>query len=196
VASNTNRGVAGNGVDFQPVPGIKGFLHANVVVNTRYLGKEHPTTEKDIESIYSIDDGSTWQSLTAPSVDSFGNTVTCGTKKVYTTRFNKQTCKLHIHSYTDKYTMSIKSNVSSGLMIAYGNTGDKLTKIENCNTYLSLDGGKTWAEIEKSPQHWFLTINCRAIANYGGIIVLADFMPTMTLKYSSDFGLSWYVILM
>ncbi len=53
------------------------------------------------------------------------------------------------------------------------------------NTYLSRDGGKTWAEIAQG-------LHVYEFGNYGALIVMApDMKPTKHVMYSWDEGLTW-----
>ncbi len=56
------------------------------------------------------------------------------------------------------------------------------------NTYLSRDGGLTWAEIMKGPHIYEL-------GDHGGLIVMAmNMQPTTEILYSFNEGKTWHTM--
>lgn len=172
VLSNSNRG-ANAKVDLEHIPGIRGLLVANIVSNSRLVSQGSP---KRIESLISFDDTSSWRAIAAPLTDSLGNPITC---------IGTSSCFLHLHSFSDNSMNNYFRNVSAGMMLAVGNVGDRLLDFKMGDIFGTLDGGRTWREIAKGSHKW-------TIANFGGIIVLADDATPMTsVTYSWDFGNHW-----
>jgi hypothetical protein len=77
-----NKGASNRKVDLELMPEMQGILFANVVTNYRSLDYG---VQKQIESLFSFDDGFTWQSIAAPPVDSNGVPITCKTTNVIVT---------------------------------------------------------------------------------------------------------------
>lgn len=68
-----------------------------------------------------------------------------------------------------------------------GNVGKSLQRFnpDKLNTYLSRDGGVTWAEVKKGPHIY-------EYGDHGGLIVMAPTSaPTSEVYYSYDEGLTW-----
>ncbi|KAJ3028520.1 UNVERIFIED_CONTAM: vacuolar protein sorting/targeting protein PEP1 [Siphonaria sp. JEL0065] len=161
-------------VDFEKMRGIPGVVLANKVTNALDIsaGKKH------ITSMISYDDGSTWTTLTPPSVDSDGNPFDCGSD-----------CTLNIYckiSGSNSGRSSIHSSAhAAGLMVAVGSVGEQLDEYKDSNMYLTKDAGRTWSEIRKDAHKW-------AIGDHGAMIVMVnDEEATNTLIYSWNFGESW-----
>jgi hypothetical protein len=174
ILANSNRG-SGNEVDFQKFPGLEGISIANTVTNAEYLSSGVP---KNIASLISFDDGSTWASITAPKVDVNNNPIDC-----------TGTCSLHLHLESDikmnRMLAPFGTEGSAGLLVAVGNVGESLGPYNSGNMYLTRDGGQNWNEIHKGTFLW-------TIADYGGLLVLVeDQKATDSVTYSWDFGRSW-----
>jgi Sortilin, neurotensin receptor 3,/Sortilin, neurotensin receptor 3, C-terminal len=80
--------------------------------------------------------------------------------------------------------MSFHSNISSGMVLAMGNVGDRLLDIEKGNLYMTIDGGKSWNEIAKGRHIW-------AVGNFGGLVVIAPTDMTTGIQYSWNLGEDW-----
>ena len=67
-----------------------------------------------------------------------------------------------------------------------GNEGENLSyKDEDINTYISVDGGKSWREIFKGSKIY-------EIGDYGGLIVVADNREeTNKIYFSWNYGDKW-----
>jgi hypothetical protein len=73
------------------------------------------------------------------------------------------------------------------LLQAVGNVGTSLAPYAQGDTFLSRDGGRTWAEAHKGAHVW-------AVGDSGALVVLACVgAPTDRVLYSTDEGLSWRV---
>ncbi|KAJ7733832.1 hypothetical protein B0H14DRAFT_3517289 [Mycena olivaceomarginata] len=158
-------------VDFEKVSGLEGIAFANVVADPR-----------ELQSRITHNDGATWTPLVPPQTDSLGNNyagcASAGTR-----------CALHIHGSamrTDpRATYSTPAAV--GLLLAVGNVGASLAPYAQGDTFLSRDGGRTWAEAHKGAHVW-------AVGDSGALVVLAGVgAPTDRVLYSTDEGLSWRV---
>ncbi|KAL2911737.1 vacuolar protein sorting/targeting protein PEP1 [Polyrhizophydium stewartii] len=179
----THRGGARNLVDFEKVQGIPGIILANVV------GRPNTAQSGKAQTVMSYDDGSTWVSLTAPTLDSTGARMDCGAGALAGATADVP-CRLHLHGISaTKATPGIgihhSTNGSAGLLVGVGNAGESLLDYNLGNVFLSRDAGRTWTEVLKDAHKW-------AIADYGGLIVMVnDERPVDSLWYSWDFGSSW-----
>ncbi|KAG0203863.1 vacuolar protein sorting/targeting protein PEP1 [Mortierella sp. NVP41] len=154
-------------VDWEKIGGIDGVVLANQLMNPGTLAKDG---KKNIRSLVSFNDGATWNPLRAPQGD-------C----------NDNDCSLHLHSVTDYNgpgaVFSAPSSV--GLVMGVGNVGKYLLPLENAQTYLSRDAGKTWRRVSD-------TASIYEFGDEGGVIVLVDpNTPTQEVSFSYDFGSTW-----
>ncbi|PKY15605.1 Oligoxyloglucan reducing end-specific cellobiohydrolase, partial [Rhizophagus irregularis] len=166
ILDNTNRNVFGN-VDFEKVQGLDGIILANQVVNIDEL---NDYVKKRIITKISYDDGSHWKRLRFNGGDS-----SC------------QDCHLNLHGRTDiRGPGSIFSAPSAvGLLIGVGNFGPHLLPYNECNTFMSRDGGRIWKEIRRGPSLY-------EFGDQGTIIVVVDNeAPTDHVRYSWDYGENW-----
>lgn len=79
-------------------------------------------------------------------------------------------CSLHLNSYStgNRFGPVYSTKNSVGLILGTGNIGKYLTKhADEINTFLSLDGGKTWKEIKKGSHIY-------DVGDHGGIIIIAS----------------------
>ncbi|KAL0567823.1 vacuolar protein sorting/targeting protein PEP1 [Marasmius crinis-equi] len=168
---NVNRNEAGF-VDFEKIIGLDGIALVNVVSNA-----DRPQARKELQTRITHNDGGTWKPLNRPEVDSLGQEYECNDAK----------CNLHIHGYTDRRdaraTFSSPSIV--GLIMAVGNIGHSLLPYDQCDTFLSRDGGFTWKEVRKDAHLW-------EFGDSGSILVMVnDEEATDVVLYSTDQGGSW-----
>ena len=86
-----------------------------------------------------FDKGGIWKPVEAPWTDSKGKRIICENKD----------CSLHLNSFgSHNFGPFYSVDNSIGLIIATGNVGDYLsTRADEINTFLSRDGGLTWAEV-------------------------------------------------
>ncbi|KAJ2358042.1 vacuolar protein sorting/targeting protein PEP1 [Coemansia sp. RSA 2618] len=163
VLQHTNRSPSG-AVDVERVAGLRGMLLANRVGNADALGR--PGVHKRLHTVASWDDGRTWHAL-PPPVDA-----TC------------EDCALHLYGPAIIGTTHFGAAAAPGTLIGVGSVGSHLGRYTEARTYMSRDGGVTWADVGAEAQH--------ALADHGALAVLVpDATPTDTLRYSADGGASW-----
>ncbi|KAJ7145743.1 signal sequence binding protein [Mycena epipterygia] len=170
---NVNRDERGY-VDFEKVVGLDGIVLINVVSNP---DEAVLTGRKVLQSRITHNDGGTWKPLDPPTHDSNDNKYPCTTTH----------CALHIHGYTERLDplATYSSSAVVGLILAVGNVGESLAPYDQCNTFLSRDGGFTWEEVHKDAHIW-------KVGDSGSVLVIAnDEEPTNHILFSTDEGLSW-----
>ncbi|KAJ3114588.1 vacuolar protein sorting/targeting protein PEP1, partial [Physocladia obscura] len=177
IFSYSNRNEKGF-VDFEKMKGIPGVILANTVLNPLDIS----STNKQIASRISFDDGSTWTKLNAPKLDSLGDSISCDSD-----------CSLHIFGKisgsdeSDRLSggkSSIHSSAyAAGVMVAVGSVGEHLEKYVDSNMFLTKDAGRTWSEIRKDAHKW-------AIGDHGAMIVIVN-DEIVTNNYSWDYGNNW-----
>ncbi|KAI7818042.1 hypothetical protein BC939DRAFT_464145 [Gamsiella multidivaricata] len=164
---NTNRNEM-QLVDWEKIGGIEGVILANQVINTASLAKDGG---KHIRTLVSFNDGGTWNPIRAPAGSN------C----------DSDDCFLHLHSVTDYDGPGAVFSASSsvGLVMGVGNVGRYLQPLENSQTYLSRDAGRTWRKVsDKKSLYEF--------GDEGGVLVLIDpSTPTQEASFSYDFGSTW-----
>jgi len=152
--------------DFQRSQSLSGVIQANVVSNPEQVELGLP---KQLKTVISFDDGSTFHSIAPPSMASCQHTVECA---------------LHLHSQAER-TRLMSSSGAPGLMMRVGSIGDWLSPYEECNTYLTRDGGLTWAEARRGPHLY-------EFGDHGALSVMVnDKDPTDHVRYSWDEGATW-----
>lgn len=149
----TNRDSLG-AVEFKRVAGMTGVILINQVSNPKELGIGSNVAKK-IVTLFSLDNGASWEQIKPPSHDSNGD-VYCADKS--------ETCKLNLHLKSVAYHSN--SN-AAGVVIAVGSVGKHLLPYNDCDTFLSRDSGVTWSEMRKNAHIW-------AIGDHGGVIVLTN----------------------
>ncbi|KAK3827592.1 MAG: hypothetical protein J3Q66DRAFT_393923 [Benniella sp.] len=164
---NTNRNIK-QLVDWGKIGGIEGVILANQVINIDSLARDGA---KHVRTLVSFNDGGSWAPIRAPT-DS---------------NCRSDECSLHLHSVTDYNgpgaVFSAPSSV--GLVMGVGNVGKYLLPLENSQTYLSRDAGRTWKQVSNKRQLY-------EFGDEGGVLVLADpSAPTGEILYSYDFGSTW-----
>lgn len=171
--SDVNRNAAGF-VDYDRMEGIEGVLLANTVHNP------DSKDAKKLKTQISFNDGSQWSYLPPPLVDSEGKKYACIGGSL-------AKCSLNLHGFTERpdYRDTYSSTSAVGLLIGVGNVGETLDSYENAATFLSTDGGVTWAEIRKGVYQW-------EYGDQGTILVLVSAITeTDEIVYSTDEGKSW-----
>ena len=75
---------------------------------------------------------------------------------------------LHIYSSNGAFPPPYSQESAVGLVMGVGNVGKSLQRFnpDKLNTYLSRDGGVTWAEVKKGPHIY-------EYGDHGGLIVMA-----------------------
>lgn len=173
---DTNRNEMGF-VDYERVYGIEGIGIANVVMNAADVeGRGEP---KQLKSLITFDDGSSWQPLRAPEVDSGGARVSCKPDDV-------DTCSLHLHSVTNTHNFGrIFSSPAPGFVMGVGSIGNSLLPYEESDTFLSTDGGITWKMIRRDAYKY-------EFGDSGSILVIVNDEEGVTkVRYSTDLGEHW-----
>ncbi|KAG1747763.1 uncharacterized protein EDB91DRAFT_1245255 [Suillus paluster] len=163
---DTNRNMAGY-VDYETIYGVEGVGIANVVANAQDV--ERKMAAKQIRSMITFNDGSSWAPLRAPSGD-------C----------SDDTCSLHLHSVTDMHNYGpVFSSPAPGFVMGVGSVGKTLAPYEECNTYLSTDAGLTWSRAHEGAYQY-------EFGDSGSIIVIVNNeQPTDSIMYSTDMGQTW-----
>ena len=99
--------------------------------------------------------------LKAPTEDSEGNPIKC---------YIEEDCSLHLQIYSSNgiFPPPYSQDSAVGVIMGVGNIGRQLDrfKVDRMNTYLSRDGGMTWAEVRKGSHIY-------EIGDHGGLIVMA-----------------------
>ncbi|KAJ7120090.1 Oligoxyloglucan reducing end-specific cellobiohydrolase [Mycena epipterygia] len=169
---NTNRNEMGF-VDYELVAGVWGFGLVNVVANAEYVeGRGEP---KQLKSLMTFDDGSSWAPIRAPK----DIAMECNPD-------DAESCSFHLHSPTTPLTFGQTSTpFGPGLIAAVGSVGKYLLPSEDCDTFLSTDGGVTWSMISKGPHKY-------SFGNSGSVLVaIPDEQGISDLHYSLDSGKTW-----
>lgn len=175
---DTNRNEMGF-VDYERIYGLEGVGIANVVLNAEAVeGRNEP---KQLKSLITFDDGSTWSPIRAPSTDSGGQRVQCKPDDV-------DICSLHLHSVTTPHNFGrIFSSPAPGFVMAVGSIGKSLLPYEESDTFMSSDGGLTWKMIRADAHKY-------EFGDSGSILVIVnDEDGVSDIRYSLDLGKSWYV---
>ena len=173
---DTNRNENGF-VDYERLYGIDGVGLANVVANVKDV--ELGRTRKLLKTQITHNDGRTWDYLKPPAIDSDGNQIICKLA-------DQETCSLHLHSVTNPHNFGrIFSSPAPGLVMGVGSVGEYLEPYEECDTFLSADGGDTWQMIQRAAHKY-------EFGDQGSIVVVVnDEDITDSIMYSLDLGKSW-----
>ncbi|KAG2364310.1 vacuolar protein sorting/targeting protein 10 [Suillus spraguei] len=163
---DTNRNMMGY-VDYETIYGVEGVGIANVVANAQDVERKMST--KQLRSVITFNDGSSWDPLVAPSG-------TCSSKP----------CSLHLHSVTDMHNYGpIFSSPAPGFVMGVGSVGKVLAPYAESNTYMSTDAGLTWSMVHEGPFQY-------EFGDSGSVIVVVDDeQPTDSILYSTDMGQNW-----
>ncbi|KAI0653007.1 Oligoxyloglucan reducing end-specific cellobiohydrolase [Cubamyces menziesii] len=172
---DTNRNDMGY-VDFENIYGVEGVGLANVVANAKDVEARRAT--KQLQTRITFDDGRTWSRLKPPAVDNEGDKIHC--------RPDDEDCSLHLHSVTLPHNFGrVFSSPAPGLVMGVGSIGDYLQPYEECDTFLSTDGGIHW-QMVRSDAHKY------EFGDQGSILVTVnDEEVTQSVSYSTDFGKTW-----
>ncbi|KAF8887404.1 Oligoxyloglucan reducing end-specific cellobiohydrolase [Infundibulicybe gibba] len=172
---DTNRNEMGF-VDFEKIYGIDGIGMSNVVANAQEV--EGRRAQKQLKSVITFDDGSSWAPIKAPSTDNEGHRI-CDP-------VDTDTCSLHFHSVTTPHNFGrIFSSPAPGIVMAVGSVGEYLRPYEDCDTFLSTDAGVTWQMIRKDAHKY-------EFGDQGSILVVINDEDSVdTIRYSLDLGKTW-----
>ncbi|KAI0676132.1 Oligoxyloglucan reducing end-specific cellobiohydrolase [Trametes maxima] len=172
---DTNRNEVGY-VDFETIYGVEGVGLVNVVSNAKDVDGRR--AHKQLQTRITFDDGRTWSRLRPPSRDSEGHSISCNTAD--------DDCSLHLHSVTLPHNFGrVFSSPAPGLVMGVGSIGRYLQPYEECDTFLSTDGGITWQMVRQDAHKY-------EFGDQGSILVTVnDEEGVDSLSYSTDFGKSW-----
>ncbi|TFK75051.1 Oligoxyloglucan reducing end-specific cellobiohydrolase [Pluteus cervinus] len=173
---DTNRNDFGF-VDFEKIYGIDGIGLANVVSNAQEVeGRGAP---KQIRTLITFDDGSSWGRLKPPTVDSEGKRIHCNPD-------DADKCSLHLYSVTSPHNFGrIFSSPAPGFVMAVGSIGESLRAYEECDTFLSIDAGNSWKMVRKDAHKY-------EFGDKGSILVIVnDEEGVDKVRYSLDLGKTW-----
>ncbi|KAG0173404.1 vacuolar protein sorting/targeting protein PEP1 [Apophysomyces sp. BC1034] len=169
----TNRNAMGI-VDFERVQGVEGIMVANVVVNHEQV--ERGNAKKEIQTRMSFDDGATWNGIKNVK-NSEGRDMPCSDHE----------CTLHMHSVTTPHNNGqvFSSNTAVGVMMGVGNFGRNLLEYDECDTFLSVDGGLSWKMVREGAHKY-------EFGDMGSVLVLVDDEKfTDHIWWSKDRGNNW-----
>ncbi|KAF7724908.1 vacuolar protein sorting/targeting protein PEP1 [Apophysomyces ossiformis] len=169
----TNRNIMGI-VDFERMQGVEGIMIANIVANHEQV--ERANSKKEIQTRMSFDDGATWKPIKNVK-DIEGRDMPCSDGQ----------CALHMHSVTSPHNSGqvFSSNSAVGVLMGVGNFGRSLLEYDECDTYLSVDGGLNWKMVREGAHMY-------EFGDMGSILVLVDDEKvTDHVWWSKDRGNSW-----
>lgn len=126
--------------------------------------------------------GGRWQLIPAPSKDHKGKDVHCDTSSL-------SSCSLHLHNVVQPHNSGkVFSSTAPGLVMGVGSIGDRLLDYDECDTFLSTDGGVSWRMVEDGAHKY-------EFGDQGSLLLMIeDEEPTDELKYSWDMGKTWFVL--
>jgi hypothetical protein len=154
----------------------------NYVHNAREIDTGGRNAKPELKTLITYDDGTSWNSLTAPARDMHNNTYEC-----HSAANNTETCSLHLHVFSERTSLETPLR-PPGFIMAVGSVSKTLLDYEESDMYLSRDAGVSWKQVRRGAHKY-------AFGDQGNIIVLVDDeKPTDHLRYSIDSGESWYVL--
>lgn len=156
-------------IDFERIQGVEGVMVANVVANPL-------ESSKKLQTRMSFDDGATWNPISKNVVNAQGQPLACSGE-----------CALHLHSVTSAHNMGqvFSSRTAVGVVMGVGNYGDQLLDYDECDTYLSTDGGLTWKMVREGAHMY-------EFGDMGSVLVMVDDeKETNHVWWSKDRGNSW-----
>ncbi|MBW0519773.1 hypothetical protein O181_059488 [Austropuccinia psidii MF-1] len=173
---HTSRSLSGI-VDYEKIVSIEGISIANTILNVQEL--ESRKEEKKTQSKITFDDGAHWSLIRAPINDINGKKFDCDTSDLLS-------CALHLHSVTQPHNFGkVFSTPSPGIIMGVGNVGEYLLPYNECDTFLSIDGGLNWKMVKEGARKY-------EIGDQGGLlVVIDDEESTDEVDYSFDFGVTW-----
>ncbi|KAH9852157.1 Oligoxyloglucan reducing end-specific cellobiohydrolase [Lenzites betulinus] len=172
---DTNRNDMGY-VDFENIYGVEGVGLANIVANAKDV--DYRRAFKQLQTRITFDDGRTWSRLKPPAVDLNRDKIHCNPDNV--------DCSLHLHSVTLPHNFGrVFSSPAPGFVMGVGSIGEHLLPYEECDTFLSSDGGITWRMVRQDAHKY-------EFGDQGSILVTVnDEEGADSIDYSTDFGETW-----
>ncbi|KAI0630633.1 Oligoxyloglucan reducing end-specific cellobiohydrolase [Trametes polyzona] len=172
---DTNRNDMGY-VDFENIYGIEGVGLANIVANAKDV--DGGRARKQLQTRITFDDGRTWSRLRPPATDVNGDRIHCNP--------DDADCSLHLHSVTLPHNFGrVFSSPAPGFVMGVGSIGDRLLPYEECDTFLSTDGGIHWRMVQQDAHKY-------EFGDQGSILVtINDEEGADSVEYSTDFGRTW-----
>ncbi|KAF8939541.1 hypothetical protein EDD21DRAFT_317887 [Dissophora ornata] len=166
-------------VDFEKIQNIDGVYIVNVVDNHASYPRDN---EKRLRTQITFEAGANWQYIMPPKTGADGRPYPC-------TPNADGSCSLHLHSVTSSKVAPpiFSSKAAPGVVMGVGNVGPYLLPWEECDTYLSEDGGITWNAVLEHPHKY-------EFGDMGGLIVAIrdDNVAVNFFQYSADRGQTWY----
>ncbi|KAF9114475.1 vacuolar protein sorting/targeting protein PEP1 [Mortierella sp. AM989] len=165
-------------VDFEKVQNIDGVYIVNIVDNHASAPREG---EKRLRTQITFEAGASWQYIMPPNTGADGRQHSC-------TPNTDGSCNLHLHSVTSAKVAPpiFSSKAAPGVVMGVGNVGSYLLPWEECDTYLSEDGGITWKAALEHPHKY-------EFGDMGSLIVAIrdDNVAVTFFQYSADRGQTW-----
>ncbi|KAH9989911.1 Oligoxyloglucan reducing end-specific cellobiohydrolase [Russula compacta] len=173
---DTNRNEVGY-IDYESLYGVDGVGLANIVANAKDV--EGRNVPKQLKTLITFDDGSSWSSLRPPAQDVEGQRISCSPS-------DTENCSLHLHSVTIPHNFGrIFSSPAPGFVMGVGSIGPMLRPYEDSDTFLSIDAGVTWTMVRREAHKY-------EFGDQGGIIVAVNDEETVDfVSYSTDLGKTW-----
>lgn len=124
--------------------------------------------------------GRTWSPLKPPATVLNGDKIPCNP--------DDEKCSLHLHSVTLPHNFGrVFSSPAPGFVMGIGSIGEHLLPYDECDTFLSNDGGITWEMVRQDAQKY-------EFGDQGSILVTVnDEEGVDYVNYSTDFGKTWCV---
>ncbi|KAL9090767.1 MAG: hypothetical protein Q9159_001823 [Coniocarpon cinnabarinum] len=164
IQKHTNRNPFGF-VDYERLDNVQGVALANIVTNPdAVLERSEP---KQLQTHITFDDGRHYKPLKGQRDDRKGN--------------------LNLHGYSEMRNQGkvFSNRGAPGLLMGIGNLGDDLHDYEECNLWVSENGGEDWFFGYEGPHKY-------EFADSGSVLVaVSDTVPTDHIKYSLNYGHKW-----
>ena len=188
------------GFAYDKVPGVEHTSITNIITN---FSEYRSIPNGELHTRISFDDGSSssfcwactslikmpgseWRSIKPSLGDASNSAAPCDPR-------DEESCSLHFHPpklTNEDFTFREYASTTSpaaGIVIRVGSIGPFLAPYEDCDTFISTDGGLNWGLLMNGPhriEH----------SNHGSIIVLVrDEEDTDEVLYSTNSGQTWYV---
>jgi len=163
-------------VDFEKMQGLEGVAVINRVANVEEVEKG---MQKKLKTYITHNDGADWALIRRPE-EKPRDVTWCNDSDM-----NK--CSLHLHGYTERKdprdTFSSPSAV--GLMMATGNVGEFLKPRNEADTFITRNGGVSWAWAAPGSWMW-------EYGDQGSIIaIVKEDEPTKSIMYTLNEGENW-----